>query len=145
MTALELLVRFDARDCTRADVGDWVDARIVETTAPSSALLELALLARKSSEEIASLLLELVPPEADFLGARLTHIADAYARGELAVSETLDRLSGVWQSGVGEDDRVHAIDWLIDSFALAREGTYGTVEDVERELAKYLQAFASAR
>lgn len=137
-TALELRVGFDVGLYSRDDVASWVDDSILAADQPCDALLELATLCHRSDTEVAGLLDELSEPlrsEERFL-LYVKAIGALYEKGSLDLGGALHALR---QQLMFETPSEYELDGLHDAYALAVQGTYGTLAEVEQAFRRFLK------
>jgi len=120
----------------------WADRIIAESTEPPAQVLEIALAASRTRHEVGTLL-RAVPGAADPVAVMRACLADLRRwigdnpeRGETA-ARYLFAIAGSEELPVEAfGSQPYGLD---DSFALARQGTYGTVEEAHQALVEWLE------
>jgi hypothetical protein len=145
LDALRLLVGFEMALYTRDDVTTWVFAEVNRHEVIPDALLELTVLAGKHDVDIANLLRALVPGVSSQEKAKLKlGTLNALVERELV---------SLHEAMIGAARIADEISWetygeavgLEDAYALAEQGMYGNVADVERDIRAFLGRFALPR
>ncbi len=121
---------------SRADVRDWVDAEVLRREKLPDALLELTTLAHREVEEIAALLRALsTGAPARLWGLAVELLAEDYRGGACALEPTIERLvTAAHLYGAYDTPAEAELYFLEDGLTLARDGTWGTLDDVRAHL-----------
>ena len=128
----------------KSDIVAWADRQIEASDAPSDALLDLSMIRLTDPMDVAKLLRSLGPveptasteTEIGFIGLllikRLIPIEKAI--------EGLWALVDVLGITTEEKRQIHHLDY---GYELASAGTYGTMADLERELHRFVEPYAT--
>ncbi len=124
------------------EVISWADSQIDQTLQPHPALVDLALAGNRSREDVAALL-ETVPGSADpvfvmrWCLSDILKVVEAEPRFALEAARWLEvaaQRGELPESEFGGEP--HA---LADAFALAEQGTYGTIGEARERLITFLR------
>ncbi len=120
----------------------WADRQIERTQQPPLALVDLALAHNRTREEVAALL-EAIPGSADLVAvmrSSLTDLLDAVEREPRLAPDAARWLEAAAIRGeLPESEFGSEAYGLDDAFALAEQGSYGTVEQARDRLVAFLQ------
>ena len=131
-----------------AEVVEWADRIIEREDNPDAAVIEVALAAHRSINEIAGLLEE-IPGEADrtmALRTLLRGLLIALEGNPLSAEPIAQKLYRLARTGEWPEEEFGSeAFWLDDTFELIREGTYrGSFEDAVKDLRDYLRRNSQA-
>lgn len=120
----------------------WADRQIERTQQPPLALVDLALAHNRTREEVAALL-EAIPGSADLVAvmrSSLNDLLDAVEREPRLAPDAARWLEAAAIRGeLPESEFGSEAFELDDAFALAEQGSYGTVEQARDRLVAFLQ------
>ena len=128
----------------KPDIVAWADRQIEATDTPSNALLDLSMIRLTDPMDVTKLLRSLGPveptasteTEIGFIGLLLT-------KQHIPIEKAIE---GLWAlvDALGitpeEERQIHHIDY---GYELAIAGTYGTMADLELELHKFVEPYAT--
>ena len=127
----------------KSDIANWADRQIEAIDDPCNALLDLSMIQRTHPLYVMNLLRSLgstdssatIETQIGFIGLLLTQ-----RRITMQVA-----IRGLWtlvhEPNINEEQRSH-IYFLEDGYDLAAAGTYGTIDDIERELYNFVFPYA---
>jgi hypothetical protein len=137
-----MLVGFEMGLYSREDLATWVDAEVARRDRLPDPLLELTVLRCKHDVDIAALLRGLAGdvPGTDRATLELGTLRELVEDGHVPVRQAAYQALRI-ANAIGWDVYCEAIG-LVDLFDLAEAGTYGSVEDAEREFLAFLDRYA---
>ena len=125
-----------------ADAVAWADRQIDQTPQPDLALVDLALAQNRTREEVVALL-EAVPGSADSVAVMrccLNDLLETVEREPRLAPDAARWLEAAANRGeLPESEFGLEAFGLDDAFALAEQGTYGTLEDARDRLVAFLR------
>ncbi|WP_260962452.1 hypothetical protein [Pseudomonas citri] len=139
--ALELCV-LDVLDIVR-----WADEEINRQAGPPYELIELALMADSNRFDAASQLLRIVKPAVS--AAEVLPYVLAAAHKKLLDTPDFGKVlaEGMFRSWIKANcnfpDALSPFGYFDDAYSLAESGTYGTVDQINRELLEFTAGFQS--
>jgi hypothetical protein len=134
---------YDVGYFNKSDIERWADRLIAATEAPCYELLDLSILRNAHPLDVMKLLRSLGAADpAATLETQVGFIALLYTTQQITTQLAIRGLFAlVHEPGTTADQESH-IYYLDDGYDLAVAGTYGTMDDIERELNDFLSPYA---
>jgi hypothetical protein len=131
---------------SRQDIEHWADRQIEEQGQPSLELIELAILRGKHDMDVLALLSQASAALGPRLWIELTigMVGRLYRAGGASLESSVRGLFSLVldnRDNALTNEEMGTIYWLDDAYDLAVRGTYGTVEDVEKEFLTFTEPY----
>jgi hypothetical protein len=143
-----LAVGFELGLYSRDDVAEWVPEAVDRVDVLPDPLLELTTLKGKQDVDIVTLLYQLGPARrpAERARDRFAVLHELLTTNRINLGDAARQMYRIALEDLSPDDEggeYFACLSLDDQYDLARDGTYGTLDDVRRGVVDFLQRYAS--
>jgi hypothetical protein len=133
----------------KPDIERWADSQIAAIDTPADDLLNLSMIRETHPVDVLNSLKSLsahTPPEQS-VATQIGFIGLCYCEGKITLEAAVRALFGVREEIGVSSEQKSAIYWLDDAYDLALAGYYGTRDEVEVELRRfvspYMQGFSN--
>jgi len=134
---------YDVGYFDKSDIARWADRQIAAIDDPCTELLDLSMNRNTHPFDVMQLLRSLGAADpAATIQAQIGFIGLLYDKQELTTQRAIRGLFAlVHESGITEDEKSQ-IDYLDDGYDLAAAGSYGTIDEIERDLKDFVSPYA---
>lgn len=134
---------YDVGYFNKADVERWADRQIAVTEVPCAGLLDLSMIRHTHPIDVMKLLLSLGAADpAAIIETQIGFIGLLFRKQQITTRLAIHGLFALaHEPGTTADQKSH-IDYLEDGYDLAVAETYGTMNDIERELNDFVSPYA---
>lgn len=131
----------------KKEVIKWADNIISQDEKPDYFIIELSLCGHKSINDIISLINEYVGQDKPIISGRIFIglLYEAYLTGQIKLNQVTRAIYWIiWEDRLTEDERdlIYGID---EDYECAIDGIYGTIENVEKEVLRFLEIYKDFR